>query len=443
MLKYQYLKKIKTLTLGLALIMVGVAGAYDINMQFVVPDPSVLPIGRIIPDGVTTASDIQFSDIDPFFTIFVTGTGDDSLYLFVNFETEGRSIFTASSNKFPIATTVLNRWLNNHELAQVPEIRLGEGSEQLEASLMFPHMNGALLREGFYTLTVVLSHHEDWATAQIDNQGARSLPIIAHNVEQVQILSPENGVQLRTNPIFLWGFPRRLNVRMRLEVASGAPDADGWSVIESANEANRYLDTTFVINEGNHGGDFGAHVYTGVGRERPLDPGLTYFWRITAVAPSMFEDYQKSVSSPVNRFSYVPGGDDGAGGGGGGGAGGGSGGGSGGSGGGGLFGGQEGGGGSGGGAGGGAGGLGGTPAGGVAGSGLEGGSGGDPEPPVIGILRNALPEELFNIILSQIGNVSDYRLANIMINGQNRSLNELAAMILTGQIQIQSVGVSQ
>jgi len=47
-----------------------------------------------------------------------------------------------------------------------------------------------------------------------------------------------------------------------------------------------------------------SYIYTGVGDERPLDPDSTYFWRVTAGAPSMFPGEFEPVVSPIYRFKY-------------------------------------------------------------------------------------------------------------------------------------------
>lgn len=410
------------------------AGAFDVSTGFVVADPAMFPVGRIIPDGIQDASEIQFEDIDPFFWILVSG-GDPSVsaYLYVRFETNDNPIFTVSSEEFEVSV-IHNRRLDNYQLARINEIRLGQGSEQINANRLFPHMDGGMLSSGVYQLTVLLSTEDNWENALNNPLGIGSGTIVSHNVSQIHLLQPEENVSIPNYPVLVWNFPRNQGTRFFLEIVSGNPNSDPWTTMESATSANRLIDPykEIVVEQYNRGGDFTAHIYTGTGDERPMSPGSTYFWRVTAQVPTMFADSFEEVQSTVYRFTYSPnvgggdlggdlggdfGGDPGAGSGGSGSAGGS---------------GSTGGSGS-----GGAGGVGGI----VGGSGMEGGAP-EPEPPIITLLRTALPEALFNAILLQIGDVNNYQLAGIQIDGRYVSLNDLAILILTGEIQIQSIAVN-
>lgn len=432
--------------IGLGMLATSESLAYQVAIRFMVPDPAMFPVGRILPDNLQSASDIQFKDIDPFCEIFVSGSGPENATIFIQFEAESTPIFTVSSNEFEISL-IKDRWVSNYELAHLEGVSLGQGSDQINSNRLFPHLDGTLLRAGIYQLTVIISTEETFGAALTNNAGIASQSIIAHNVSQIHLQQPENGAVLTSYPILLWNFPRTEGVKFIIEIVSGDPQADPWTAIESATEANRILETEIEVMQHNRGGDFSAHVFTGSGQEKPLSEGMTYFWRITAKVPTMFGDSEEEVQSAAYRFTYNPnqggGGNDGSGGGSGGefgggfggGAGGGSGGGSGsGSGGGGLGGGLS----------GGSGGEEGSSGGGIGGA-LSGGSmegGGPPnEPPVFVLLRNLLPEELFNILLVQFGNLEDYTLARIQVDGRDLTLNELAALLMTGELQIHSVAV--
>ncbi|MFH0765090.1 MAG: hypothetical protein V2A61_01580, partial [Calditrichota bacterium] len=191
-----------------------------------------------------------------------------------------------------------------------------------------------------------------------------------------------------------------------------------------ATEDFTFADIDISVNPENAGGDFSAHIFSGLDREKTLRPGLTYFWQISAHTPTMFQNEFEDIPSQAFRFIYTPPGGGGIVGGRGGTGGEGSQGGAGGQ------------------------GEGGQNEGGAVdgvvtgGAGQPEGGGSQPEPPVFTILRSALPPDLFDALIASIGDPTQYHLVRISLGDRDVSLDEFAALILTGEIQINSVNVT-
>jgi len=137
-----------------------------------------------------------------------------------------------------------------------------------------------------------------------DNHGLATEGIQVYNPSQVDLIEPMDRAVLTDYPIFLWSFPRRDGVSFLLDVVAGSPDDDPSDVMEFANPSNTYASVSLDIQPWQEGGDISSHTYTGVGEERALDPDSTYFWRITARAPTMFPGDYDEITSPVYRFAY-------------------------------------------------------------------------------------------------------------------------------------------
>jgi len=72
------------------------------------------------------------------------------------------------------------------------------------------------------------------------------------------------------------------------------------TALDFANNQTRYLDKIITLRPG-VSGELTSHAYTGVGQERPLENGKTYFWRVTATAPSMIG---RGMSFPSRPFTF-------------------------------------------------------------------------------------------------------------------------------------------
>lgn len=411
------MKKILIVT-TLALIGISIVGLpnsafarYTIALNFMAENPVMFPVGSILPDDFSDASEIEFQDIDPFFTIFVSGEGPDRLYMLVRLEKEGRSIFTVNSDLFDI-NSILNRDLNNLELARLDEIRLGGGSNQISAENILPYIDANLLSDGLYLLKVILSKHSDWETAETDNHGSAVLPIQAVNRNEVRLENPPNQDVLRNNPVFQWSFPRREGVVFRLLVTS---------------DVEVYADVAIPMDQ-NAAGDVTTYVY-GTNNERPLDY-RTYYWQVEANVSTMFENDPVDIHSPAFQFTYEQPGNKGGG---------------------------E--------------GLGddldeqpgrgddlgyGSPGGGEGDGGLGGGLGGGPLDgnreedegprnldPIFTLLENVLEPDMYNRLISELDDPKAYSSIRIRIDGEVFTLQEFAIFMATYQPDIIAGTVSE
>lgn len=383
--------------------------AYSISLRFTADDPVMFPLGAFIPPGVEDFSEIDFQQIEPFFEILVTGTGSDELILHVQFEKDNEPIFTVRSERFTVSS-LLGDWLSNQDLARMNEISLGGGGDQINSGLMISHTDGSMLNGGLYLLKVILSTHDNWNDAVFENEGEAVLPINAVNRGQVDLMLPEPNAPLIAYPNFIWQFPRIPGVSFELKIVTGDPDGDPASIIQNAPGEDIVAIVNLPVEHGNLAGEITLYQFTGTEGE-DLIPGLTYYWQVTAFAPTIFQDRVESVPSSVYRFSYDP---PGAGG----------------------FGGGE-----------GEPGGGAPPQPGGGGGGILGGSGeeGPPpldEDPLFGVLRNSLPGELWESILAALGQVGDYTLIRIRAGDQELTLEELAVLIQTGQIEVTTISIS-
>ncbi len=387
------------------------ADAYGINLRFMVDDPVMFPLGAFIPAGLDDFSEIDFRQVEPFFEILITGIGSDELILHVQFEKDGEPIFTVRSDRFQVET-LLGDWLSNQDLARMDEISLGSGGDQINSGLMLTYTDGSMLNGGLYLLKVILSNHESWDEAFSDNEGYAVLPINAVNRGQIDLILPEPNASLIANPNFLWQFPRVPGVWFDLKIVTGDPNGDPSSIISNATGNDIIAEITIHVEDGDTPGEFTLYQYTGSEGE-DLEPGTTYFWQVVANAPTMFRDRIETVESSAYRFSYDPPGAGGFGGGA-----------------------DE------------PGGGGGSPQpGGGGGGGILGGSGEDGPPPptedpLFRVLREGLPSDLWENIETALVEVSDWTLIKIRVGDQDLTLEELAVIIQTGQVEITTISIS-
>ena len=263
---------------------------YDIRINYIVNNPAMFPVGPLVPGDLSDASEIEFADIQPFFIMNVTGDGPEELRVLVRFESENGILFTVSSTVFPIRD-IYGRPMNNRDLATVPSLHFGSGTEQVNANRLLPFISGDMLREGTYTLTLVMSEHDNWNDAIEDNHGLGNISVWAQNINQVNLQQPFDNSTIQNNPIFQWSFPRRAGVVFHFELNSG---------IQS------YADIEIEVPPNEIFSDITTLAYTGTGDQRPLDPNESYFWSVTATVPTMFQELQEEVPSPTYTFTYEP-----------------------------------------------------------------------------------------------------------------------------------------
>ncbi|MFN3821990.1 MAG: hypothetical protein ACK4OO_06610, partial [bacterium] len=283
-----------------AIMTSGIASAYNISIEFLVREPVMFPIGRLIPGDLSYVDTLDFGDFEPFFRFRVTGDPPpDSARLFVRFSQGGVPIFTASSRLIDI-DEIRDQWLTTRELEE-KGIQLETGSKREIANSLLQYVDGGYLRTGFYLLTIILSEEESYEAALGNNVGVGNLGFFAHSTTQLSLLQPLNGATLSSQPILIWSFPRSGSVEFLLEVVKGNRGDDPYAVMESANQVNTFLRETVL----SQGGEFTIFTYTGSGGQRPLEAG-TYFWRVTARIPTMFEGEYETVVSSIYSFDYQP-----------------------------------------------------------------------------------------------------------------------------------------
>ncbi|NQT34929.1 hypothetical protein HQ587_07050 [bacterium] len=305
------LKRIMWLTTVLFLLGITTsASAYDIELRFLSGNPMIFPLGPFIPDDLSNASDINFGQFESFFEMRVSGGENSDAFqvLFVRLQRRDEILFTVTSSKFDVSSTLLGRgWLDNRELSMIPQIGHGDGS-QVNAGRLMPFFDGGNLSQGLYILTLMFSSHSDWNTALGDNSGIISGSIQVYNPSRVDLIEPMDNTIIGEKPIFVWSFPTEAGVEYHLDIVSGDEDDDPGTVIEFANPTNTYASLLIEPEDWQIGGNLASFPYIGIGEQRPLDPELTYYWRIIAKAPSMFPHQEIEIFSPIYRFLYSPGG---------------------------------------------------------------------------------------------------------------------------------------
>ncbi len=287
------------------------ASAYRIELRFLSGTPMIFPLGPFIPKDLSNASDINFGQFEQFFEMRVSeGENSDARQvLFVRLQRRDEVLFTVTSDKFDVTSTLLGRgWLDNRELGMIPEIGHGDGS-QVNAGRLMPFINGGYLCQGLYVLTLMLSDDSGWGDALGNNSGIISGSIQVYNPDQVDLIEPMDDVIIGEKPIFVWSFPTEEGVEYHLDLVSGNENDDPGTVIEFANPTNTYASIAISPEDWQFGGNLASFPYIGIGEQRPLDPELTYFWRIIAKAPSMFPHQEIEIFSPIYRFLYSTEGD--------------------------------------------------------------------------------------------------------------------------------------
>ncbi|NQU04800.1 MAG: hypothetical protein HQ568_01805, partial [Calditrichaeota bacterium] len=285
--------------------------AYTIEAEIMNPNAMIFPVGGMLPGNLSTADDVDFQSIATIFRMRVTDsdtTDPDTLILMVRLEVAGGDpIFTVSSTPIsvPLVLCPLG-WQRNDQLATVGPLHIGEGDD-VNANQVLPYVDGGNLADNLYVLTVLLADpsmtSEDWASAENENYGIKSATTRVRNPSQVELVQPQFRDEVFSNPIFTWLFPRNPSVYFRLELASGDPDDDPSTALDFANESSLFVDTTFSAGFA-ASGEQTTYGYQGTGGERPLIPGRTYFWRVTAIAPTMFYQDSVFIECTPSRFEY-------------------------------------------------------------------------------------------------------------------------------------------
>ncbi|MDP8241349.1 MAG: hypothetical protein P9X24_19855 [Candidatus Hatepunaea meridiana] len=399
----------------LTLCMMNVSSAYQIQLRFLSDNPMLFPIGPFIPGDLSNASDINFEDFEAFFEMYVEqeeadSSAPDELTLLVRLQNEDNIVFTVSSLSFDISP-LIGRWLNNQELNYVPNIHIGQGEDVNYNSIM-PYINGGNIRQGFYIMTLVISEHNDWETAYDQNWGIVSKTVQVFNPSQVDIYEPLDEESVDQNPFFEFSFPIQSGVVLHLNLAVTDENTSHEDGFELINENNIYASVDLPITEQHYGSNVFSFSYADLAGVQPLDLFRTYFWQITAGAPSMFPNEMESIHSPIYTFlctSIGEGAGIGAGIG--------------------VEGGDE------------------EGFGGQAQEFLGGNQEENPPPedeaPVFNVLRNSLNINQMETINSSVGDLSQWDLKNIVVNGNRISSAELAQFLSNGNIRITNITISE
>lgn len=296
--------------------------AYQIDIEFLSGNPMVFQIGSMIKGDMSDGRDVNFNNFEPFFTIEVTTEEADAnrstdLFLLIQMQAQdGTVLFTVVSAQFDI-DQILGRPINNQELG-FPPIKIGSrGNPQMSArQLMDKYLNGQELREGYYTLSVVLSDVSSWQNAiqPGHKRGMISKSLVIYNPNQVDLIEPMDGITVNENPTFTWSFPTEEGVKFRIELVTADPDELPAIAIEFASGQSIYADFYLQPAPWQIGGNLTSYSYTGnkTGVEdiqdfvalKQLEKDKTYFWRITARVPTMFPNEFAEYRSLVYSFNY-------------------------------------------------------------------------------------------------------------------------------------------
>lgn len=300
--------------------------AYIIEAEILDPNAMMFPVGRLLPEDFTDASDINFRSIQPIFKMRVFDDSThhpDMLVLMVRLEVHGgEPIFTVNSNEFDIPRWLVQpyngRWLNNQQLADAPGFTIGEG-QQVNKNRLAPYISGQNMTEGMYVLTVLLARaNVSWETAvQGDNYGIVSETMQIYNPSQVILTEPEDNGTIVGNPRFSWNCVRNPGVSFHFELVGhvvlqatedwivGEEYIDPSTALDFANEYTRFLDINISLGPDARG-DYTEFTYGSRGDERQLEKGRTYFWRVTGLIPSLISGQTVEVESSPFTFSYGP-----------------------------------------------------------------------------------------------------------------------------------------
>ncbi|MCF7811956.1 hypothetical protein K9N50_13330 [bacterium] len=306
-------------------VLVNPAAAYLIDAEILDPNSMIFPVGSMLPEEFSSASEINFQDLPRIFRMRVgdNNPSDSSeAVLMVCLEVQGgEKIFTVSSNKFDIRRWLVDpywpNWLDNQQLARAPGFTIGQG-EEVNKNRLLPFISGNNMVEGMYILTVLIAEEGlSWENALDQNFGVRSETMKVYNPTQVILNQPEDDGVIYGNPTFSWSCPRNPDVGFHLELVGHVilranqdwivqeEDIDPSTALDFANDFTRFLDTTFVAGPGAMG-ELTSYPYRGTGGERPLEKGRTYFWRVTAQIPSFINEQVVEVESTPYAFSFGP-----------------------------------------------------------------------------------------------------------------------------------------
>lgn len=292
------------------------AQAYQVDVRLTTAEGMMFPIGRLLPSGgFNDANDVSFGELQSIFELKieddVNKPADEMARIFVRMEiisgNDRQTIFTVSSKPANIAT-LKNRWMNNIQLANHPELNMGDRGE-VQPRRVLGVVDGQYLREGMYAISVAIVPKdailELWPEGgrPLINYGMKSAVMKIRNPNQVTLLQPIDGEIVATNPIFGWSFPRSTGVEFNLKLVTAAEGANPSTALDFATEENTFLDTTFVLPPG-VSGETTTFNYIGVGNQRPLERNLTYYWRVLASVPVVMGGYKIPVESPAYAFSY-------------------------------------------------------------------------------------------------------------------------------------------
>ena len=362
--------------------------AYKIDLEFMTENPMIFPIGQLIP-GDLSDSRVNFEEIEPFFQIMVTEEPSDAnapakLYLHIRLQSGNEVIFTVGSAEFDPNNLLIGP-INNNGLARIEGINLGQNSN-IRAQEMMRFIDGANLRSGYYTLSLVLSAWNNWDNAVGDNWGMVSRSFNVINPSQVDLLEPLDQDGISNYPIFIWSFPSEIGVVCSLKVVLGSENENPSTAMEFAGNEEIIASVAIPVSEQHFGGNIISWQYTGIG-VRTLESDSTYFWQVKAYVPSIMPGQAEEISSPIYSFGFSPD--------------------------------------------------------------LAGGGEGEENPPpaylapVFTLLQENLPEDIYTVLLARFGSFEGWNLDRVRIDGNEVSMAELALFFRVGDFRISSITVSQ
>jgi len=292
------------------------AHSYQLDVRLTTQEGMMFPIGRLLPSGgFNDANDVSFSALRPIFEMEIKDDNNkpagEMARIFVRMEiitgNDRYTVFTVSSKPADMST-LLNRWMDNIQLANHPTLAMGDHGE-VQPRRVLSMVDGQFLREGMYAISVAIvpanASLVEWPEGgrPFKDYGMKSAVMKIRNPNQVSLLQPINGEIVATNPIFGWSFPRAGGVAFNLKLVSAPDGANPSTALDFATDETIFMDTTFTLMPG-ASGETTTLNYTGTGNQRPLERNLTYYWRIIAKVPVMMGGYPIEIESPAYAFSY-------------------------------------------------------------------------------------------------------------------------------------------
>lgn len=203
----------------------GARGDYNISLNWRTwqsgYNPMVFSIASLIEGDLADAGDIEFRDIEPFFDVTISPANPnpeyESLFLWVRFVSGGNDVIFSVRSKLVNVSDHLLGINDNFTLANDGEIDLGAGGSGVDEDMALSIVDNSLIRDGFYRLIVALSTENEWRQGILgNNEGIATMSIHVQNPTQIRILQPNDGVEMRNNPMFIWRFPRQEGVTFNL-----------------------------------------------------------------------------------------------------------------------------------------------------------------------------------------------------------------------------------